>query len=145
MQKSPPASGKYFYNPDGFVSEPLFSAFMKQLGFVPASKEDGLREFQRRGWVLVDATYEPVNVDEVDRDEVIIRDYELLRDDLATLLPDRSIPVALVKKNVCLLLDARLIKDGFNVLNRGRVVPFPSTGNQTKFQIQFSEIVKSMN
>jgi hypothetical protein len=34
---------------------------MFQLGYSPTSKEDGLREFKRRGWILVDATYEPVN------------------------------------------------------------------------------------
>ena len=60
VAESPPASGKYFYNPAGAVSEPLFAAFMLQLGFTPTTKEMGLREFQRRGWILVDATYEPV-------------------------------------------------------------------------------------
>jgi len=55
----------------------------------------------------VDATYEPVNVDGKDRDEVIIRDYPLLRDDLAAMLPNRAIPIALVKENVC-----RLGRDG---------------------------------
>ena len=59
VAESPPASGKYFYNPDGEVSEPLFNALMKQLGIQPKTKFEGLREFQKRGWVLVDATYEP--------------------------------------------------------------------------------------
>jgi hypothetical protein len=35
---------------------------MKQISFSPCTKEEGLREFQRRGWVLVDATYEPVKL-----------------------------------------------------------------------------------
>src|SRR5262245_3929421 len=61
VAESPPASGKYFYDPTGATSEPLFAALMKQLRFSASRKEDGLREFQRRGWVLVDATYEPVN------------------------------------------------------------------------------------
>ena len=61
VAKSPPTSGKYFYDPDGKVSEPLFNALMKQLGIQPKTKFEGLREFQKRGWVLVDATYEPVN------------------------------------------------------------------------------------
>jgi hypothetical protein len=61
---------------------------------------------------------------------MVIRDYHLLRDDLAALLPDRSIPIALVKENVCRLLERRLMEDGFNVLNHGRVVYFPSTGRQ---------------
>jgi hypothetical protein len=144
VAESPPASGKYFYNPDGAVSEPLFAALMLQLGFTPTSKESGLREFQQRGWVLVDATYEPVNaLDEQDRDGVITRDYHLLRDDLAAMLPDRSTPIILIKANVCLLLERKLTEDGFNVCNHGRVVYFPSTGRQKDFQRQFSEILKN--
>ena len=142
IAESPPASGKYFYNPEGSTKEPLFAALMQQLGFLPTSKEEGLREFQRRGWVLVDATYEPVNTEGVDRDAVIVRDYPLLRDDLSALLPDRSAPVVLVKANVCRLLDEKLTRDGFNVINHGAVAPFPSTGNQKKFHTQFGEILK---
>jgi hypothetical protein len=85
VAESPPASGKYFYNPTGSLSEPLFTALMKQLGFSPTTMEGGLREFQQRGWVLVDATYEPVNaLRGADRNKVIVRDYPLLRE------PDRS-------------------------------------------------------
>jgi len=145
VAESPPASGKYFYNPEGAVSEPLFSALMLQLDLVAPSKESGLRAFQRRGWVLVDATYEPVNVDGKNRDHVIIRDYHLLHDDLAAMLADRMTPIALVKENVCRLLEHRLTQDGFNVLNRGRVVYFPSTGRQKEFQQQFTEILKTAN
>ncbi len=32
VAESPPISGKYLYNPDGKVSEPLFNALMKLLG-----------------------------------------------------------------------------------------------------------------
>jgi hypothetical protein len=141
VAESPPASGKYFYNPDGAVSEPLFTALMQQLGFVAVTKESGLQELQRRGWVLVDATYEPVNVVGVDRDALIIRDYGLLRDDLEAMKPDRSAPIVLVKANVCRLLEPKLLHDGFNVLNRGRAVYFPSTGNQKKFHQQFAGII----
>jgi hypothetical protein len=144
VAESPPASGKYFYNPAGDASEPLFAALMSQLGFAPTSKESGLREFQQKGWVLVDATYEPVNaLDGPDRDQVIARDYHLLRDDLAAILPDRSVPIVLIKANVCRLLERKLAEDGFKVLNNGRVVYFPSTGRQKDFQRQFSAILKS--
>ena len=34
---------------------------MKQLDIHPKTKFEGLSEFQKRGWALVDATYEPVN------------------------------------------------------------------------------------
>jgi hypothetical protein len=78
------------------------------------------------------------------RDEVIVRDYPLLCDDLATLSPDRSAPVVLLKANVCRLLDERLTNDGFCVLNAGRAVYFPGNGNQRKFHRQFGEIVEAM-
>jgi hypothetical protein len=145
VAESPPASGKYFYNPAGAVSEPLFAALMLQLGFTPTSKESGLREFQKKGWVLVDATYEPVNaLDDPDADRVIIRDYHLLRDDLAAMLLDKLIPIVLVKKNVCQLLEPKLTDDGFRVLNKGSLVPFPSTGRQKDFHKKFSAIIKEL-
>lgn len=49
-----------------------------------------------------------------------------------------------MKANVCKLLQHRLSKDGFNVLNAGRVVYFPSTGRQKDFQRQFEAILKSL-
>src|SRR5882762_10459054 len=89
IAESPPASGKYFYDPTGSAKEPLFAAIMLQLGLSPITKEAGLRELQQKGWVLVDATYEPVDKltkdASHDRDEVIVRDYPLLIDDLASL------------------------------------------------------------
>jgi hypothetical protein len=141
IAESPPASGKYFYDPTGALSEPLFAALMKQLGFTPTTKESGLREFQQRGWVL---SYEPVNaLSGAARDEIIVRDYPLLHDDLAKLLPDRSTPLVLVKRNVCELLEPKLTDDGFKVLNKGSFISFPSHGQQTKFHRQFSAILES--
>lgn len=142
VAESPPASGLYFYDPSGRVTEPLFSALMKQMGFAPSSKEMGLREFQRRGWVLVDATYEPVNkFGKAERNRVILRDYGALRDDLGSLLSSFPTPVVLLKANVCKLLEPRLREDGFNVINNGRPVYFPSNGQQREFDRQFREIL----
>jgi hypothetical protein len=142
--ESPPASGKYFYDPEGKPSEPLFAALMRQLGLSPRTKEEGLRDFQLAGWVLIDATYEPVNtLSRSSRNRVINRDYELLRDDLATLMPNRQSPIVLMKANVCRKLESGLAKDGFNVLNAGRILCFPSTGWQKKFQQEFSAVLKS--
>jgi hypothetical protein len=143
VAESPPASGKYFYNSAGSSSEPLFAALMKQLQYSPESKESGLREFQRRGWILVDATYEPVDKLTTGRDEVVVRDYHLLRDDLGKFANDRLTPLILIKANVCRLLEPRLLEDGFNVLNRQRVIYFPSSGQQTKFHQQFSAVLAS--
>src|SRR6266487_1417661 len=79
IAESPPVSGKYFYNPTGAASELLFSTLMGQLGAPRLTKENGLLVVQRRGWVLLDATYEPVNkFTATERDRVIIRDYHRL-------------------------------------------------------------------
>jgi hypothetical protein len=144
VAESPPFSGLYFYNPAGRASEPLFAALMRQLDISPVDKEVGLREFQRRGWILVDATYEPVNaLTNEQRDMVIARDYRLLRDDLAALIVDRSTPLVLIKANVCRILEPMLTQDGYNVLNSGRVIYFPSSGRQNDFRHQFGAILKS--
>ena len=144
IAESPPASGRYFYDPIGAPSEPLFAAFMRQLRLSPITKENGLREFQRIGWVLVDATYEPVNtLKSASRNNLITRDYPLLRDDLANFISDRSIPLVLIKANVCRILEPKLAEEGFYVLNRGRVIYFPSFGRQKEFEQQFGAVLKS--
>ena len=96
----------------------LLAAMMRQLTYSPRTKEDGLREFQGRGWLLVGATYEPVNgLGEKARDAVIVRDYPLLRSDVETLIPNKAVPIALVKANVCRLLEPWLNEDGLKVLD----------------------------
>jgi hypothetical protein len=148
VAESPPASGKYFYDPTGSPKEWLFAAIMLQLGISPATKEIGLHELKQRGWILVDATY--TQVDKLakeathDRDQVIVRDYPLLLDDLSILSPDRSVPVVLIKANVCRILEPLLTGNGFQVLNNGKAIYFPSHGNQTKFKSQFTAIVSGL-
>lgn len=141
--ESPPVSGLYFYDPEGLVSEPLFSALMKRIGFAPTTKAEGLAELRQRGWVLVDATYRPVNsLSPKERDAVIEGDYPLLRDDLRSLLGEHSdTPVIVIKANVCRLVEPRLARDGFTVLNKGNAVYFPSHGQQGRFHQQFEALV----
>ena len=79
------------------------------------------------------------------RDEIVSRDYPLLRDDLAAMLCNRSTPLVLVKANVCELLEPKLTQDGFNVLNKGQAVYFPSHGREPDFHRQFKTILKSMD
>src|SRR5262245_7701375 len=145
IAESPPAAGRYFYNPEGRVTEPLFAAMMVQLGVSPETKLDGLREFQQRGWVLVDATYKPINNERNHRrrNAAIIRDYGLLCDDLKALMSDRSVPLILIKKNVCQILEPKLATDGFSVLNGGRPIYFPSHGRQRDFHRQFAAVLES--
>ena len=93
--------------------------------------------------MLIDATYEPVNaLNKRDRDMVIERDYLELCGDLKRLLATRwsEVPLVLIKANVCKLLEPKLKRDGFNVLNKGRSVYFPASGQQLIFDRQFGEI-----
>lgn len=143
VAESPPISGLYFYDPDGRVSEPLFAALMKQLSVQPRTKLEGLTELQKRGWALVDATYEPVDgLTGRGRDLLIDRDYPELRDDLRQLLTARwsTVPLVLIKANVCRLVEPKLKADGFNVLNNGRSIPFPSHGWSREFDRLFRQI-----
>ncbi len=111
---------------------------MKQIDFEkPLTKADGLSEFQRRGWLLIDATYQPVNKTRKIADQIILRDYPLLVADLNELTPDRRVPVILIKKNVCELLEPKLLKDGFNVLNKGTDIPFPFGRHRKVFEDRF--------
>jgi hypothetical protein len=135
--ESPPKSGLYFYNPEGKVSEPLFGAMMKDvIGIRPETKDQGLREFASRGFLLIDATYTPVNHDHLsakERNKRILNDLPILVDELRGYVgPDTG--VVLVKANVCTLLEPVLAAQGFPILNRGKVIPFPSTGQQNKFR-----------
>ena len=142
VAESPPASGRYFYDPTGAITEPLFSALMKKVGVSPATKDAGLRAFQNRGWVLVDATYEPVNeLRKKQRNEIILRDCPPLVADLRRLASGRAVPIVLVKANVCRLLEPVLRQSGFEVINDGRLVYFPSSGQQGRFQAQFDAVV----
>jgi hypothetical protein len=60
--ESPPISGTYFYDPSNGFHGPLFTAMMRDvLEFEPDSKERGLHEFANRGYLVLDATYQPVN------------------------------------------------------------------------------------
>ena len=92
--ESPPASGKYFYDEDGSVSEPLFSAMMKFLNFNPQNKRDGLSYFAESGHFLVDATYEPVNKFKGKiRENRILKNFENLVADLKKLGDPKQINI----------------------------------------------------
>ncbi len=43
--------------------------------------------------------------------------------------------------NVCELLEARLKEAGFNVLNHGTRIPFPSAGQQNKFRERVRQVL----
>ena len=113
----PPKPRLYFYDPLGPVTESLFKAMMRALRFNPATKEDGLREFQRRGYLLLDATYRPVDgLSEEAHEKVILQSYSALVAELSKMLPDKSTPILLVRPRVRQVLERRLRNDGFTLL-----------------------------
>jgi hypothetical protein len=79
-------------------------------------KEEGLRQFQSRGFIIVDALYDPVNN---------------LPD---SLNPDKRALLILVKSNLCRLMERRLNHDGSKVANAGVVIPFPGSRRQREFR-----------
>ncbi|MBM4329793.1 MAG: hypothetical protein FJ117_00985 [Deltaproteobacteria bacterium] len=132
--ESPPASGLYFYDESGKTSEPLFAEMMKLLGVTAKNKEGGLKLFQKAGYLLLDATYQPVNeLKGKKRNDVILRDFSNLVEDLEKACAGKQIPIILVKSNICRILEPRLKQLGFTVQNNGVVVFFPSTGQQKQF------------
>jgi len=137
VAESPPVSGHYFYDPSGKVGEPLFRAMMRDvLDKSPESKAEGLQAFKERGYLLVDATYFPVNkhLSDRERDDRIIADYPLLVEDLTQVIRTEGTRIILIKVNICRLLEPKFVSDGFNVVNKGRIVPFPAFGNQARFR-----------
>ncbi|MDP3763054.1 MAG: hypothetical protein Q8Q92_00090 [bacterium] len=146
--ESPPTSGKFFYNPIGETTEPLFSAMMKCVIHIKPNtkdtKADGLARFQKAGYLIVDATYTPVNgLSRRQRNKIIERDYPDLLGDLNTLVSKKKskTKIILVKANICRLLEPKLVADGFNIANAGAVVPFPAYGNQRKFCVEIQKLI----
>ena len=109
----------------------------------PATKLEGLIVFQKAGYVLVDATYTPVNhlTNTKKRNGVILGDYHSLVADLKKLSKKARPRIILVKANICRLLENKLIDDGLNVVNKGVVIPFPSSGQQGKFYREIKKFV----
>ncbi|MBL4701794.1 MAG: hypothetical protein JKX85_11120 [Phycisphaeraceae bacterium] len=132
--ESPPVSGKYFYDLEGEVGEPLFRAMMQLLKVEPQTKAEGLDIFQNAGCIIVDATYTPVNdLKDSIRSQTILNSYQALVEDLRKVCGNSKPDIILVKANICRLLEPKLASDGFKIKNQGAVVPFPSTGQQGNF------------
>jgi hypothetical protein len=136
VMESPPNTGKYFYKREKVDGEQLFYAMMKQiLGIKPVTKDEGLHAFADGGYLLLDATYTPVNglPEGRARDKIIEDDFPLLVEELNKYVESET-KVILVKKNVCNLLVQKLknLKQ-FQVLNTDKIVPYPVCGQQTKF------------
>ena len=64
---------------------------------------------------------------------------------LKDTIKNRRVKIVLVKANICRLLEEPLMAAGFNVINNGAIVPFPSHGQQPNFHKNIKKVLKRMN
>lgn len=142
--ESPPTGGKYFYNPDGHTGEILFRAMMKILDISPKTKEEGLKAFQKKGYILVDPIYEPVDkIPDKKADTLILENYPAFLGEMKEFTKHNlQTPIILVKANICRMLDKKLTEDGFNVLNNGLIIPFPMHYHMPDFEKKVRSLIK---
>lgn len=145
--ESPPQGHGYFYDTSGRTSEVLFRSFMKLAGINPTTKEDGLQALKKKGWLLVNPVYRPVNkLPDKEADQVILDNYQNFVDDLRELLGDgiTSTPIILVKSNIFRLLEKPLVADGFHVINKGLMIPFPLHYHAESFHMKVSSLLHAI-
>lgn len=146
--ESPPApvGGNYFYKTDGKISEPLFRALMKVI--FPKQKIktkcEGLRKFKEAGYALVDATYIPVNKMKNRRNTTITKSFDELVKDLRKIIGNKNhkVRIILIKANIRILLEKKLLTEKFMVVNNGTTIPFPSHGWQRKFASKLRRFIR---
>jgi hypothetical protein len=137
--ESPPMEGAYFYDEADVAGNSLFHAMMQEvLGWPKQSKRpkaEGLRAFADAGYLLIDATYQPINegYSDLAKEAILERDLLILISELDEYAePGTKIVVG--KVNVCDWLVPELKKlVRFNVLNGVEHVRLPVTGNQAHF------------
>ncbi len=141
--ESPPSSGKYFYDPKGKTSELLFRSMMKVLFNKEfKTKHEGLSYFQKQGFYLIDPIYIPVDkISDKEADNLILKNYNNFKKDLIAKGLNKT-PLILVKKNIFIILKDRLIKDGFNVLNKDEMIPFPMHYHYKSFEQKIKKFIK---
>ena len=141
--ESPPEDHGYVYNPSGHTGEVLFRAFMKLIRIKPETKEEGLQKLKQEGILLLNPTYTPVNkLSDKEANKIIMSNYDNFKKDLLKFNPEKKIPLILVKANICQLLEKPLIDDGFIVLNKGQMIPFPMHYHQERFHEIVSNLFK---
>lgn len=141
--ESPPAGPAYFYNPNGRTTELLFRAFMSLIGYSPKNKTDGLKKFAALGCVVIDPIYIPVNkLPDREADRLIVKNYPNFLKDLKILTKNNPrVPIILIKANILKFLEAKLLKEGFNVMNNGVPVPFPMHYHLKSFMYLIREML----
>ncbi len=136
-----PHPSEFFYDEFGEKTEPFFAAMMSFLEFSADKKRDGLEHFQECGYLLMYATYQPVNDIKNPREKKrkLLDDLDFLLKDLSSVNPNKESPLILVKKDVCVMLEAVLKQEGYNVLNDCEIVPFPVPYQRNQFQAAISK------
>jgi hypothetical protein len=115
--------------------------------FVPSTKKDGLKEFARLGYLLVDSAYKPVNhLDNGERKEIILKEYPKLEEDLKGLIRENQTKIVIVGNGLRRILEDKL-KENFYVINDGENVPFPLYRHRTEFceKIRFLFDIHNVN
>jgi len=151
IAESPPASGGYFYFHKSTGRDSLFRETMKALTLFPENgkmqkdfdKVPLLKEFQSRGFFLVDASYSPVNKipKSNERKRAVIRDIPRLVVETMKLNPEKII---IVKRSIFDPIRKALEQAGFGekILNKAPL-PFPSHGHQGTYRKRLRELVES--
>jgi hypothetical protein len=146
--ESPPASGGYFYFERATGRDSLFRETLKALDLFPEDKKMRkdldkrplLKEFQARGFFVVDVRYEPVDkLSTKERKSVIIREIPRLVDAIRKLNPEK---IVIVKCSLFAPVKKALEEAGFGekILNE-RALPFPSHGTQKIYRRMLRELI----
>ncbi len=141
IAESPPASGGYFYFEKTVGKDHLFRETMKALGLWPEAKtlpkgldkRPFLRQFQAKGFFLIDTSLVPVdNLPSPERRKAIVKGLPRLVDDVRQLGPER---IVIVKASIYDPVRDALEHSGLGdrVVNL-ETLPFPSHGNQRKYR-----------
>jgi len=124
--ESPPRSDeecKYFYNTERIGNEQLFDATTEAiLGQRYEDKGKGLNKLKKKGILLIDVVYEPVNhLDRKERKEKVRKNYERVISEIEKYA-EKETPIVLVGKAMVCPLGKRLKKNGYSDIH---CLPFP--------------------
>ncbi|MDR3627265.1 MAG: hypothetical protein P4L45_10555 [Ignavibacteriaceae bacterium] len=144
----PEALERFFYYEDVKDKDFLFIGLMQALypdykdeylsnGRNTGLKKELLEKFKADGYYLIDLSDLPISMisgksgDEIEEIKTVINE----------LITPKT-PIILIKANIYDALYSKLKMAGYNVINNR--IPFPSTGGQKKFQIQFKEALSTI-
>ncbi|MEK7173149.1 MAG: hypothetical protein AAB740_04210, partial [Patescibacteria group bacterium] len=129
----------------GNTGEVLFRAMMRCLfnGYRPKTKLEGLQRFKDSGYLVVDAIYRPVDkLLDKEANNLIDKNFDLFLADLKNIIKNRKkVNVILIKKNICELLESKLLQQQFKVLNNSESIPFPMHYHYDNFVIRVRKLL----